>query len=183
MTRGFVAALAAVSITGCMTDDFDGVDDTPEAAGANEPEVAGPRESLPPAVAGPCAQHATLVGLSETDPTAGRITLPDTVFDTDGSTICLTLDATTNIWIAHFWATAKHEPGDYSSFQLTLFDSNGNHLREGWDVTFGSSEPTTHASLEAGFDAGAVYEVKLHIRARQGQASTDLDIALFEPFE
>ena len=117
------------------------------------------------------------------DSPSGHITAGPYAVDTQGVTLCLTLDATDNIVVAHFGAGSDREQSATSSFAMTLFDGDGNVLRDGWDVTFGSSSPTTFANLEYGVTKGTILEAKLVIRTRTDSGSTSVGLALFEPYE
>jgi hypothetical protein len=123
-----------------------------------------------------CAHHASLYGMAGTmGPSVGPITV-----DTTGTDICLSLDARDNIWIAHFAASTGHEQGASSSFQLGLYDANGDLIANGWDVNFSSS---TRASIEHGIEKGQLVDVVLWVRAKSGTATSTVSLYLFEPYE
>ena len=105
------------------------------------------------------------------------------LLDTQGVTLCLTLDATDNLVVGYFGADSGRETGSISTFAMSLFAADGTLLRDGWDVTFGSSPPTTFASIEYGVTNGTILETKLVIRTRAGEASTSIGMDLFEPYE
>jgi hypothetical protein len=161
-----------VALVGCTAG---GSPAGPDAA-AVEPDAP----ALAPAVPGTCHETVALDGM---DSINGHKTVGPLALDTQGTTICLTLDATQNIIVAHFGAGSDREPMSTSTFDMTLFAADGTQLREGWDVTFGGSPPTTFANLEYGVTKGTTLEAKLVIRTRAGQASTSVGLALFEPFE
>lgn len=144
------------------------------------PIVEADAPALAPAVPGACHDSITLYGM---DGTNGHVSVGPLAVDTSGVTLCLTLDATDNIVVGHFGADSDREPAATSTFDMTLFAADGTLLREGWDVTFGGSPPTTFANLEYGVTKGTILEAKLVIRTRVGQASSHVGLALFEPYE
>jgi len=129
-------------------------------------------------VAGDCSQHITLYGM---DDTTGRVVLGPLALDTQGVTVCLTLDARDNLVVGHFGADSGREAKTMSTFQLSLFDAQGTLLQDGWDVTFGG--PTTFAGLEYGVAKGTVLETKLLVRTKVGSATTTVGMDLIEPYE
>ncbi|HUS29047.1 MAG TPA: hypothetical protein VMZ53_11065 [Kofleriaceae bacterium] len=164
--------MVAAALVGCTNG---GSPASPDAAGV-QPDAP----ALAPAVPGACHESITLYGL---DGTNGRKTVGPLALDTQGVTLCLTLDATQNIVVGHFGADSGREQAAASTFAMSLFDANGTLLRDGWDVTFGSSPPTTFANLEYGVTKGTILEAKLVIRTRAGQASTSVGLDLIEPYE
>jgi hypothetical protein len=174
-------ALVAI-LSGCSM--YFGGDDAPSDPGGTFSPDAGvfaqpdAAPSLP--TPGDCREHFTLYGM---DTTNGHVTLGPLALDTQGVTLCLTLDATDNIWVAHFGADTDREQTTTSSYQLTLFDAQGTLLQDGWDVTFGNSQPTTFENLEYGVTAGMILEAKLVVRMRAGSGSTNVGLDLFEPYE
>ena len=100
----------------------------------------------------------------------------------EGANVCFVLDARDNLRIAHFAASMPREAGaSASSFELSLYDQNGNLLRAGWDVDFGTN---VFASLEYGVAVGQLLPVTMHVQAKSGAAAqTELAASLFEPFE
>lgn len=104
---------------------------------------------------------------------------PSQVGPLDSANVCLHLDATQNR-VAHFAASTTAEAGAASSFTLTLTDTAGNLLRDGWDVSVGESAPETFANLEWDLAGGQAKDVVLEIR---GTALTQLSVSLFEPLE
>jgi hypothetical protein len=164
---GIVAVLV-----GCTNGGSSSAPDAP----AVEPDAP----ALAPAVPGACHESFALDGF---DSTSGHLDVGPYALDTQGVTLCLTLDATDNIVVAHFGAGSDREQSATSSFDMTLFDGAGNVLREGWDVRFGGSPPTTFANLEYGVTKGTILEAKLVIRMRAGSGTTSVSLALFEPYE
>lgn len=170
--------LLGVLLVGCVVDeDHDGV---AQPMADDLPDTQGSVEQLPAPAAGPCATQLVLNGMDATGhpPPVGPLTI-----DTTGTTICLTLDATDNLWVAHFGASSDRVSSSASPYQITLMDANGHVLRDGWDVTFGSSAPTTFASVEYGVTKGTMLEAKLHVRALSGVQTTSVGLSLFEPYE
>jgi len=129
---------------------------------------------------GECAYSVALYGMTgNADATpVGPITV-----DTTGIDICLSLDARDNLVVAHFAAGTTYESADSASFQLGLYDGNGTLLRDGWDVTFGSTPTTAFANLEYGVEKGQVMSAVLWVRAKAGTASSTVSLHLFEPYE
>ena len=167
-----------VLLVGCTATDVDSEADVPDQEPVfdiGDPDA--PQEVVP--TPGDCDHSLSLYGMSGSGPTSlGPVTV-----DGAGIDICLALDARDNIWVGHFAAGTDNETGSASSFQLTLFDRDSHVLRAGWDVTFGSSPPTTFANLEYGVDKGQVLQALLHVRARTGTATSKIDLYLFEPYE
>jgi hypothetical protein len=133
------------------------------AAPAVEPDAP----ALAPAVPGACHESFALDGF---DSTSGHLDVGPYALDTQGVTLCLTLDATDNIVVAHFGAGSDREQSATSSFDMTLFDGAGE-------------PPTTFANLEYGVTKGTILEAKLVIRMRAGSGTTSVSLALFEPYE
>jgi hypothetical protein len=133
-----------------------------------------------PLVAGECSQHITLYGM---DDTTGRVVVGPLALDTQGLTLCLTLDARDNLVVGHFGADSDREPTATSTYQMALFTADDMLLQEGWDVTFGGSPPTTFASLEYGVTKGTILEAKLVVATRAGTAMAHVGMDLFEPYE
>lgn len=133
-----------------------------------------------PAVPQACAQTIALYGMTGN---SEGMTVPVTV-DTKGTAICLELDARDNIVVAHFAAGTAYESGTQSSFKLDLFDAQDQPVVAGWDVQFGSgADARAFANLEYGVTKGELVTMKLMVRAREGTASTELGLSLFEPYE
>lgn len=156
--RGYLCAIGLVAIGGCMSTGTVGDDDS------GDPNA--------------CTHSLTLDGASgSSEPTAvGPVAL--------GSTnICMHLDASHNLVRGHFMASTDVEPGAASSFTTTLTEIDGTMIVEGWDVTFGQSDPQSRATLEWSIPSGEVHDVILHVTARAGDAATTIRLALFEPFE
>ena len=147
-----------------------------------EPEPAENGEDvLPEPTPGPCDAHVSLYGASGS---ATPTSVPFAIETSDGFDICLELDARDNLVVGHFAASTLRETDTTTSmFQLTLFDQDGQILRQGWDVTFGSSPPTTFANLEYGVTAGTMVEVTLHVAAKCVPLGTSINVTLFEPYE
>jgi hypothetical protein len=143
-------------------------------------EIADLDEPAATHVHGECAHDVALYGM--TGNAAATPVGPLTV-DTTGIDICLSLDARDNIWVAHFAAGTEYESGASASFVLGLYDLDGNLLRDGWDVSFGSTPTTTFANLEYGITKGQVVEAVLWVRAKTGTANSTVNLHLFEPFE
>jgi hypothetical protein len=123
--------------------------------------------------------EVALHGMSAEGPTSlGPITV-----GSSGTRICLDLDGTDNLRVAHFAAGTAREASADSSFDLALYDEHGVLVREGWDVTFGTSSPSTFANLEHVAPIGQVTRMILEVRARGAAATTELSLYLFEPYE
>jgi len=119
-----------------------------------------------------------------TPPNSGQVasqTLPLTI-DTQGIALCLHLDASA-IQRAHFMAGTPSQPGTSSSFESALVDATGQLIVDGWDVSFGGTDPTTFANLEWSPPAGSVSDVKLIVWTRAGAMATNVNVALFDPLE
>jgi hypothetical protein len=161
--------------------DPDVGDGPPRPTHEPERDIGEIDESAPLTHTANCAHHESLYGMddgSHTGPTLGPLTV-----DTTGLDICLTLDARDNLLVAHFAATMHNEPSTSSSFRLSLYDADGNLLRDGWDVTYGIPAESTHASLEHGIEKGQLVDAVLWVRAKTGTATSPLRLYLFEPFE
>jgi len=98
------------------------------------------------------------------------------------ASFCLHLD-TRGLIRGHFMAgTSLRESGDASSFTLTLADTNGTTLVEGWDVSIGNTDTKTFANLEMAMEADLERDVVLTISAKGGTAPvTNLGFSLFDP--
>lgn len=166
-------------LAGCDVD----VDHDP---GVTAPDAAVTTDAPPvaPAMPGECRDSIRLYGM---DNTAGGMTIGPIDLTSYGVTYCLTLDATDNLVVAHFGASTDREQAATSSFDIALFDAQNHLLQAGWDVTFGSSPPTTFGNLEYGVTKGTVLEAKLVIRMKPScvvaSVSTSLSLDLFEPYE
>ena len=165
-----------VVLAGCIADGSDSLP-SPES---EEPERQGdPAPSEIVDVPRECDHEVAMYGMGSSEPTiVGPLTL-----DAAGVAICLELDARDNLWIAHFAAGTNYQTGSASSFELGLYDADGNMLRQGWDVTVGSSPPRTFANLEYGMPKGDIIKAMLHVRAPNGTATSDIALHLFEPYE
>lgn len=101
----------------------------------------------------------------------------------EGTSLCVHLDGTANLR-NHFAASTDQEAGLSSSFELVLLDADGGELRVGWDVTIGSTEPRTFASVEWQPAGSEVVDVILRATPRTGTgATTTLRVAFFDPLE
>jgi hypothetical protein len=173
MRRGWLCIVLAA----CASESDGTGTGTPPVDEDPEFEIGEPVE---PHVAGECAHNVALYGM--TGNAAATPVGPITV-DATGIDICLSLDARDNIWVAHFAAGTEYENGKSSSFELALYDSDGNLMRDGWDVSFGSSPTTTFANLEYGVTKGQIVNAVLWVRAKSGTATSTVNLHLFEPFE
>jgi hypothetical protein len=120
-----------------------------------------------------CAATATIVGNIENH-------TPTQFGPFVSAHLCLRIDATPNIQVAHFASSTKRRTGDISGYKLTLTNPDGTLIRDGWDLQLGDN---TFASIETGFDKGTVRDVVLTIRGANANDATMVDVALFEPFE
>jgi hypothetical protein len=163
-----------IVLAGCDGETAGGGPQSPDAARVDIDAA------LTPHVPTACAYQIALCGMTgSAEPTpVGPVTV-----DAAGIDICMTLDARDNIQLAHFAADTAYEPGNSSSFHLSLYAKDGTPLRDGWDVTFGSSPATTFASVEYGIDKGQLVEAVLWVRAKAGSATSQVQLHLFEPLE
>ena len=169
-----------IGIVGCASEPTNAPEDPAQDHALDIGELGEKGEAARP-VPEECAHSVALYGM--TGNAQGTPVGPVTV-DTTSILICLSLDARDNIQIAHFAAGTQYESGTAtSSFELTLYDGNGVMLRDGWDVTFGSSPPTTFANLEYGVTKGTIIDAVLWVRAKNGAATTTIGVTLFEPYE
>ena len=165
---------AALAFAGCAHD-------APDPAVPPDAAADAAVDARPFAPAATCeGSPLALYGMDGSNP--ATIVGPVTV-DTTGTTICLSLDARDNIWIAHFAAGTVYQTAADSSFELALFAADGTQLQTGWDVAFGSSPTTVFANLEYGVTVGQVLDVRLVVRAKAGSATTQVALHLFEPYE
>lgn len=178
LTR-FVPTVLSVAtcalLVGCAPDQGDAMD------------PMDPMEPLEPAelvdladVNLACAWSVSLDGWNGATPTATEFP----ALGVDGATICLTLDSTLNIQGAHFAANSDRGAGSVSLVEMALFDEDERLVQEGWDVTFGQTNPQTFANLEYGMPVGSVVHAKLFVRSLAvGTVSTRLELSFFEPLE
>ncbi len=166
------SAWIVVALLGGCASDLDGtIEMVPDPSLEPVDEAAVPRT---------CSQTVALYGMTGN---AQGETVPVTV-DTAGTTLCLELDARDNIQVGHFAAGTPYEAGTQSSYKLDLFDALDQPVRSGWDVQFGSgADARAFTNLEYGVTKGELVPMKLVVRARAGTATTDLHLALFEPYE
>ena len=120
-----------------------------------------------------CAATATIIGNVDNH-------MPTQFGPFVSAHICLRIDATPNIQVAHFASSTKRRTAETSGYKLTLTNSDGSLIRDGWDLTLGDH---TFASIETGFDKGTVRDIVLTIRGTNANDPTMVDVALFEPFE
>jgi hypothetical protein len=162
-------------VLAACASDTDGVISPP----GNDPqfEIGEPAAIHEP---GECAHDIALYGMTGN---ASATPVGPLTVDATGIDICLSLDARDNIWVAHFAAGTEYETGGSSSFELALYDANGNLMRDGWDVSFGGSPPKTFANLEYGITKGQIVDAVLWVRAKNGTATSTVNLHLFEPFE
>lgn len=117
------------------------------------------------------------MSLATTTPQAEPVSL-----DANSIGWCLHLDSTSIQSAAPiFWAQTDHVTGVVSDIELSLFDTSGNVLLDGWDVAVGQSQPTTFAELQFQLTTGAVRDVILRARAtfpRDTTLTVDLDPGL-----
>lgn len=137
-------------------------------------------EAVQTHVVGECAHSAALYGMTGN---AQATPIGPVTVDQTGIDLCLSLDARDNLVVAHFAAGTEYEMAASSSFLLALFDRDGNPMREGWDVSFGSTPTTTFANLEYGITKGQLVDVVLWVRAKSGTATSTVNLHLFEPYE
>lgn len=164
--------MGIVAGAGCASDPGE-----PAGTDPPVPEVDGTFTPVVPA--GDCAQSLSLYGMTgSATPTRVPLSL-----GTTGVTLCLALDGTDNIQVAHFAANTPYEMADTSSFLLTLYDAGGNLMGNGWDVAFGTSPTTVFANLEYGMPKGQITNVKLVVATRAGEQAADVSLYLFEPYE
>ena len=104
-------------------------------------------------------------------------------YDSNGTSVCLHLDATHNLVAAHFAANTDYTPGTVSSFTTTLLDTRRATLQDGWDVTVGAADPQTFANLEWNAPLHVVTDAVLWVRAPNAPTTTTISVALFEPLE
>jgi hypothetical protein len=173
MRRGWLCIVlaACASETGEPGTVMQPPDDDPEL------EIGEPAETHVP---GECAHQVALYGMTGN---ASATPVGPITVTASGIDICLSLDARDNIWVAHFAAGTEYESAAISSFDLALYDSDGNLMRDGWDVSFGTSPTTTFANLEYGVTKGQVVNAVLWVRAKSGTASSTVQLHLFEPLD
>lgn len=160
-------------------------DDDHHPASSPDASVTADAPPVAPVMPGTCRESVRLYGM---DDTTGGVTIGPIDVDAEGVTYCLTLDATDNLVVGHFGASTDREQSATSSFDIALFDADDHLLQAGWDVTFGSSPPTTFGNLEYGVTKGTVLEGKLVIRMKPScvvaaTVSTRLAMDLIEPYE
>lgn len=159
------ALVAILFLTACATD----------GEKATPPDAPGTTE-LP---AG-CDYELSLDGRGDN---ATQDSVGPVAVDAVGKKVCLHLDATNNIRIAHFSAGTEYADGTTSPFLLSLHDMQGATLREGWDVTVGQTDPKTFENLEWDAPLGQITDAVVWVRARDASATSTFGFALFEPFE
>jgi hypothetical protein len=145
------------------------------------PGLPPPPDPLPVPTPMPTPATCTDVTLTGSGTIVASQTLPLTI-DTQGIALCVHLDAS-GLARAHFMAGTPSQPGTSSSFESALLDASGQLIVDGWDVSFGGTDPTTRANLEWSPPAGQTTDVKLIVWTRTGSATTNVDLALFDPLE
>lgn len=174
--------LLPVLLLGCDVTMIDGPGLPGTSVDGLEPgEAAAPTEPTDPPTSLECDYDRDLYGMDGSQPTnVGPIAVGN-----EGANICVHLDTRDNILVGHFAAATKREVGTESSFEMTLMATDGTVIRDGWDVTYGSSPSQTSAHLENGFDKGQLVDAILAVRTRAGVTSetTDVHLWLFEPYE
>lgn len=163
--------LLVVALAGCDGSKPAG-DELPDAA----PSPDAPDSDVQPPVL--CPTSITLEPGSPATP-AGMSVGP---LELGTASFCLHLD-TRGLIRGHFMAgTSLRESGTESSFVLTLADTDGTTLVDGWDVTFGTQDPKSFANLEMAMDADLELDVVLTISAKGEDAPvTNLGFSLFDP--
>jgi hypothetical protein len=167
MRRGWLCIVLAA----CATEARD-----PRSPPEQDPDVQL-GEPAATHVPGDCAHQAALYGMTGN---ASATPIGPLTVDATGIDICLSLDARDNIWVAHFAAGTEYESAASSSFELALYDSDGNLMRDGWDVSFSTS---TFANLEYGVTKGQIVSAVLWVRAKTGTATSTVNLHLFEPLD
>jgi hypothetical protein len=142
----------------------------------HQPDVmADPQPAVQPRT---CSSDITLDGSTGSSPT--KLAL---VLDTNGTSVCLHLDATHNLVSAHFAASTEFMPGASSPFTSVLQDGSFATLQDGWDVTVDDSPPRTFSNLEWNAPLHETTDAVLWIRSHGATTTTTLNLSLFEPFE
>lgn len=178
--RGCLLVALLVGAAACDGSSGDGLDHELPGVDASAAADAGVEP-------GGCSVELTLA------PEGGGFVASETVAAMEvggaGVDLCLHLDGTANDR-NHFAASSDQEAGEASSFALLLLDADGDVLVEGWDVTFGTEDPTTFANLETGPwapevpKADHVADVTLRVTTKDGAPhTTSIDVALFDPLE
>ena len=114
---------------------------------------------------------------------AGSTRLGPMQLDSSGASICLHLDATSNLIAAHFMSSTDAMPGSMSPFAVVLQDTSFATLQDGWDVTVGQTSPATFENLEWNAPLHVVTDAVLWVRASNEARTTSISVALFEPLE
>jgi hypothetical protein len=167
----------AGALVGCVKSGEDGMLPPPggEGSGSDTEELP----ALDVSHASPCEGTTVLQGVD----VPASFTVPSRSYDTAGALFCFEIDARQNLRIAHFAAGTAYQQADVSSFRIALLDANSAMLLEGWDVAFGSTDPSAFANLEYGVTAGDYVAVKLFVSSKVDTATTEVSASVFEPFE
>jgi hypothetical protein len=156
-------ALAALLLSACASD---GDVAHPDAANVELP--AG------------CDYELSLNG--STGNSSGQLVGPVAV-DAVGKKVCLHLDATHNLVAAHFDAGTPFIDGTSSPFAVSLYDTQGAMLVDGWDLTIDDTPPRTFTHLEWNAPIGQISDAVVWVRAHDAAASSTFNFSLFEPYE
>ena len=138
----------------------------------------------PPPDPQPAVQPRTCIADLTLDGSVGStpVTLP-LVLDTNGTNVCLHLDATKNLVAAHFAASTEYQTGPSSAFTIVLEDASYATLQDGWDVIVDDTPPRSFANLEWNAPLHQTTDAILWIRAAVATTATSVNVSLFEPFE
>ena len=117
-------------------------------------------------------------------PSSGRpdsTTIGPLTVDGAGVDFCLHLD-TRKLGRAHIMAGTPNEPGEVSSYRLTLSRPDGSLIVEGWDVNI--SGPQVFTNLEWSPPAKQELDVVLHVASKAAKAKpVTVNVSLFDPLE
>lgn len=166
--RPWLLVLSA-GLVGCTVDN-----DSPLDRGQHLDDNA-----FPQAIALTCDREIGLYGMYPGSSEPTHIPLGLTA---EGTNICFVLDARDNLQLAHFAANMPRESTAASSFELSLYDTDGNLLRTGWDVDFTAN---VFANLEYSVPKGQLLPVTMHIEPKDGVTVSDSELTArtIGPFE
>jgi hypothetical protein len=131
----------------------------------------------------PVVQPRTCVSEITLDGSSSAVPIGPMTIDSNGASVCLHLDATHILSVAHFGANTDYVAGSTSPFVGVLQDSSGTTLQDGWDVTVSNMAPMTMMNLEWNAPAHEVTDAILWIHTQAQQATMTVNVSLLEPLE
>ena len=174
--------IAALALTaGCVTHASSGGMGSGTGSGSGNGSGSGSGSGSGEMAVEPrtCSAHITLAPVDSGMPATQELPL---TLDHDGVDLCIHLDPSALVR-AHFAASSSPEPGTASSLMSRLEDPTFTPIVDGWDVTIGSTDPTTRMTLEWSPATTAPLDVVVWLHAVQDTATTKVAVTLFDPLE